>query len=116
MLPELLVKNAQSEVVHSLIVDEGSFTVGREPDCSIVLPTPDVSRHHAAFSHSALCGVLTVEDQHSKNGLFVNGLQMRRSVLYTGDVVAIGDYRILVRQGSAGPKNMAAIVAQLRKA
>ena len=103
MLPELLVKNAQSQVLRSLIVNDGLFTVGREPGCSIVLPSPDVSRHHAAFLHSSLFGVLSVEDQGSRNGVFVNGLQMRRSVLYSGDVVRVGNYEIVVRQGSSGP-------------
>jgi pSer/pThr/pTyr-binding forkhead associated (FHA) protein len=46
---------------------------------------------------------LSVEDQGSRNGVFVNGLQMRRSVLYSGDVVRVGNYEIVVRQGSSGP-------------
>ena len=108
MLPELLVKNARSQVLHSLIVSEGEFTVGREPTCNIVLPTPDISRDHGAFTHSTHFGVLSVEDHRSKNGIFVNGLQVRRSVLYTGDVVRIGDYQIHVRQGSSGPAGMEA--------
>ena len=104
MLPELLVKDAQAHVMHSLIVNEGSFSVGRVPDCSIVLPSPDISRDHGAFTHNSLFGVLSVVDHHSKNGIFVNGIQVRRKVLYSGDVVRIGNYEILVRQGSSGPQ------------
>ena len=108
MLPELLIKNNASQVLHSLIVRNGTCTVGRESDCSVVLPSPDISRHHAAFTHSLAHGVLSVEDQHSKNGIFVNGLQMRRSVLYAGDVVRIGDYHIHVRTGSSGSPGLEA--------
>ena len=108
MLPELLIKNSQAQLLRSLIVRNGTFTVGREPGCSVVLPSPDISRHHAAFTHSPLYGVLSVEDQHSKNGVFVNGRQMRRSVLYAGDVVCIGDYHIHVRTGSSGPPGLEA--------
>ena len=106
MLPELLIKNSESRVLRSLIVQNGACTVGREPDCNIVLPSPEISRDHSAFTHSAQHGVLTVEDHHSKNGTFVNGLQVRRSVLYAGDVVRIGNYEIVVRHGSSGPQRM----------
>ena len=111
MLPELLVKNARYQVLHSLIVSEGEFTVGREPSCNIVLPTPDISRDHGAFTHSTHFGVLSVEDQGSRNGVFVNGLQMRRSVLYSGDVVRVGNYEIVVRQGSSGPAVSSALLS-----
>ena len=112
MLPELLIKNSQAQLLRSLIVRNGTFTVGREPGCSVVLPSPDISRHPAAFTHSPLHGVLSVEDQHSKNGVFVNGRQMRRSVLYAGDVVCIGDYRIHVRTGSSGPPGLEAVATR----
>ena len=103
MSPELLVKDANAQLLHSLIVKDGLFSVGREPGCAIVLPSPDISRRHAAFTHSSHFGVLAVEDHGSKNGIFVNGIQVRRKVLYSGDVVRIGNYEILVRQGSSGP-------------
>ena len=116
MLPELLIKNSQAQLLRSLIVRDGTFTVGREPGCSVVLPSPDISRHHAAFTHSPLYGVLSVEDQHSKNGVFVNGRQMRRSVLYAGDVVRIGNYCIHVRTGSSGPPGLEAAATRSAKA
>ena len=109
MLPKLLIKNAQSEILKSLTMSEDSLSIGRQPGCRIVLPTPDVSRDHGAFTHSAASGVLSVEDHHSTNGIFVNGLQVRRTVLYTGDVVRIGLYKILISQGSSGTRSMAAI-------
>lgn len=112
MLPELLVKDANAQLLHSLIVKDGLFSVGREPGCAIVLSSPDISRRHAAFTHSSHFGVLAVEDHGSKNGIFVNGLQMRRSVLYTGDVVRVGNYLIHVRTGSSGPPGMDSVAAR----
>ena len=112
MPPELLVKDANAQLLHSLIVKDGLFSVGREPGCAIVLPAPDVSRRHAAFTHSSRFGVLAVEDHGSKNGTFVNGLQMRRCVLYTGDVVRVGNYLIHVRAGSSGPPGMGDAMAR----
>jgi pSer/pThr/pTyr-binding forkhead associated (FHA) protein len=113
MLPELLIKNSQAQVLRSLIMRDSLCTVGRDASCSVVLPSPDISRVHGAFTHSAQHGVLSVEDLHSKNGVFVNGLRMRRSVLYAGDVVCIGNYKIYVRQGSSMPPKMGVALAKI---
>lgn len=114
MLPELLIKDNHEHLLRSLIVRDGFCTVGREPGCSVVLPSPDISRVHGTFIHSALHGVLSVEDHQSKNGVFVNGLQVRRSVLYAGDVVRMGSYEIHVRKGSSVPLRIQAALASLQ--
>lgn len=71
---------AAAEVRHGV-------TIGRSPDCSIVIPDERVSRYHA-FIWSA-GGQCRLTDEKSKNGTYVNGLLTRSAVLAPGDVVSI---------------------------
>jgi signal transduction histidine kinase/ActR/RegA family two-component response regulator len=68
---------------------EGSATLGRSPDATIMLEDPEVSRIHARLSRTER-GEYLLEDLGSKNGTFVNGVRVeRRSVLY-GDKIRVG--------------------------
>jgi DNA-binding winged helix-turn-helix (wHTH) protein len=65
-----------------------TLLVGREPDCEIMIPNRQVSRHHARLIPSPK-GV-TLEDLLSKNGTHLNGEPVREAVLLQdGDVVQI---------------------------
>lgn len=74
-------------IVHE-IPDEG-LVIGRDPDCGIVLDSPEVSRRHAVLTPEE--GAYTITDE-STNGVFVNGERSSRSQrLAEGDVVRVGD-------------------------
>ncbi len=103
MLPELLVKDRNALILRSLILQDGFTTFGRMATSHIVLDDLSISRNHGAFYHRESFGILTVEDHGSTNGTFVNGLQVKRKILYSGDVVAIGDYQVHIRHGSSVP-------------
>jgi pSer/pThr/pTyr-binding forkhead associated (FHA) protein len=62
--------------------------VGRSSDLDMVLVEEMVSRKHAVFRLTG--GVLTVEDQGSTNGTFVNGERIDKATLNEGDRVLIG--------------------------
>ncbi len=62
--------------------------VGRSSDLDMVLVEEMVSRKHAVFRLQG--GVLTVEDQGSTNGTFVNGERIEKATLNEGDRVLIG--------------------------
>lgn len=65
-----------------------SRLVGREDDCDIVIPSRQVSRHHARFL--AMPEGIYVEDLESKNGTFYNGKLIEEKVLLQdGDIVQI---------------------------
>lgn len=51
-----------------IVLHPGENFIGRDPDCRVVLNTPDVSRRHACITVSATA---TIEDLDSKNGTFV---------------------------------------------
>ncbi len=65
-----------------------SLLIGRGPDCDIIIPSRQVSRHHARLSREENQTVL--EDLGSKNGTFCNGQPVRIAVaLQEGDVIQI---------------------------
>jgi hypothetical protein len=65
-----------------------SLTVGREPDCDIVIPSRQVSRYHARFIYSS--DGTELEDLGSKNGTNCNGKSIHEKVqLKDGDVILL---------------------------
>ena len=71
-----------------------AVTVGRMPDCEMVIDDPSVSKHHAKLTGLAAEGVTTVDDLGSSNGTLLNGLDVRSDVvLRDGDEVTFGDAR-----------------------
>jgi hypothetical protein len=70
-----------------------SITLGRDASNTIVLVSQFVSKRHALVSWTPR-GV-RIEDQDSANGLTVNGLTVHAAQLSSGDVIQIGDQRLV---------------------
>lgn len=71
----------------------GSLLIGRLPECDIHLEDNLVSRRHARIS--VRDGSVVLEDLHSANGVYVNGLQIDHCVpLREGDRILIGTVEI----------------------
>lgn len=69
----------------------GEVTIGRGPDCTVVLPDPAVSRRHARISQSA------VEDLGSLSGTYLDGGRVAgRAPLHDGARLRLGDTELLV--------------------
>jgi ABC transport system ATP-binding/permease protein len=78
---------AGAGIVHEVSPD--GLTIGRDPECDIVLDSPEVSRRHAAVA--AAHGGYVISDE-STNGVFVNGERVAQSQRLTeGDVIRVGD-------------------------
>jgi pSer/pThr/pTyr-binding forkhead associated (FHA) protein len=76
-----------------LELGSGSLLIGRLPECDVLLQDGLVSRMHARISvqHDSVI----VEDLHSTNGVYVNGVRVGHStVLREGDRVLIGTTEI----------------------
>ena len=71
------------------------FSVGRSPDCNIVLSDGSVSAHHAYIASER--GELFVRDLGSTNGVLVNDRKVAEAALRHGDVLRMGasDIRFL---------------------
>jgi hypothetical protein len=70
------------------------LTLGRQPQNDVVLLDPAVSRRHAQLRYRD--GRWIIKDLDSRNGSFVNGVRVGRSELRPGDVLTVGDRRLLV--------------------
>ena len=66
-----------------------SYVIGRAEDCSIVIKSAYLSRHHALLAHDASGWVIS--DLNSTNGITVNDREVRVARLEHGDVVGIGN-------------------------
>ena len=69
-------------------VGEDPVTIGRAPDCDVVLADAEVSRQHAEVRR--VDGGFVVVDLGSMNGTRVNGAGVRERRLEDGDEIAIG--------------------------
>ena len=97
-LPMLVVYEGQPAGGRWL-VDQDTLTIGRGPDCDVVIPERQVSRYHARIQRDAE-GYL-IYDLGSKNGTYVNGVEVRDvpQRLKDGDEIQIA---LCVRLGFVG--------------
>ena len=74
----------------SFAVPIGEISIGRDGDNGIVLAESTVSRRHALLARDG-DGRITLTDEGSANGVFVNGLRVKQATLTPGDQIQIGD-------------------------
>ena len=75
-----------------VVLGEQVLSVGRMPECNIVLADPTVSRHHAEIRPRGTGYV--VVDLGSTNGTRVNGVRITEQELADGDELTFGNTRI----------------------
>ncbi|HEY6478109.1 MAG TPA: FHA domain-containing protein, partial [Polyangia bacterium] len=68
----------------------GSTTFGRDPHCTVPLPSASISRRHAEIRWTPGATPLLL-DLNSTNHVFVNGQEVKHSNLEPGDVIRLGD-------------------------
>lgn len=82
-------------IVATLPPMEGSaeLTVGRAPDCDLVLDDPSVSKRHARLRWNAQKRLCMLEDGPSTNGTYLNAsIRIRKAVLLRdGDIISFGE-------------------------
>ena len=79
-------------------IDGRRVNIGRTRDNDLRIVDPTVSRLHAMLT--VRDGEATVVDANSRNGIFVNGIQVRYARLDDGDLVTFGTVRFRYRVGS----------------
>lgn len=67
----------------------GSTTIGRAPNCDVVIASQSVSKEHARIE--VLSDKVILTDLGSRNGTFVNGVQIRSQKVHAGDKIALND-------------------------
>src|SRR5947207_15206353 len=68
----------------------GSTTFGRDPECTVSLPSASVSRRHAEIRWTP-GGTPLLLDLNSTNHVYVNGQEVKHANLKAGDVIRLGD-------------------------
>ncbi len=77
----------------------GTVSIGRYRDNVVVVPSPDISRHHSRLIRNG--DTLVLQDLSSKNGTFVNGQRISMVVVMPGDKIAFGEIVASIVQFSA---------------
>jgi pSer/pThr/pTyr-binding forkhead associated (FHA) protein len=81
-----------------LILTDGSYLIGRGLNCDVVLDEPAVSRHHAQLEVQGQR--VRLVDLGSRNGVYVNGLQVRGArLVFDGDLITLGSERLEIQVG-----------------
>ena len=73
----------------------GRAIIGRTPDNDLQIRSKFVSRHHAQVISDRAHSV--VEDLNSTNGVFIKSKRVKRQELADGDVIQLGEHRLLYR-------------------
>jgi len=104
---KLVIKDDEGrQTVVPLKLDE--YVLGRKAGSKIRLVERNVSRQQAKIrktSGAEEAQVFTIEDLASSNGTYVNGLRLAAAAPQTlahGDLIQIGDYRIVLQDDAAG--------------
>src|SRR5262245_7414189 len=83
-------------------LDAPSIAIGREADGGIAGPQDArMSGRHATI-HTSTAAHLSVVDEGSRNGTFVNGRRINDRILQHGDVVSCGDSCLVIAEVPAG--------------
>ena len=74
------------------LVDD-AHTIGRLPDCTVVVSDSNVSRHHSRISRAG--SGFVIADLNSTNGTYVNGDRLLADHrLSDGDIITIGSVNL----------------------
>src|SRR5262245_48535912 len=73
-------------------LDRDRLSVGRAEEATISVNHNSVSRLHCEI-HALGDGRFEIVDKASSNGVRVNGVELRRSIIEAGDVIELGDVR-----------------------
>ena len=79
---------ADGDEVMVIALDRPVLHLGRSTSADIVLDDATVSRRHALIAQQGAETVLL--DDHSRNGVLLNGEQVSRAVLRDGDTIQLG--------------------------
>ncbi|MDC3374971.1 FHA domain-containing protein [Acidimicrobiia bacterium] len=103
-LEDSLIFNQNSKYILSLLNEEVSSTswflpnglhkIGRLPEKEIILDDVTVSRHHAFITVDD--EEISITDEESTNGIFINGELLMESTLKSGDRLQVGKFSLIV--------------------
>ena len=95
----VFTNNIKKAVWRQLKIIKEQITIGRDNRNDIVIDTPNCSRKHAVIVAKA--GRYIIYDNHSTNGVFVNGERIENSMsVIDGDIIQLAGIFIVTTSGS----------------
>jgi type II secretory pathway predicted ATPase ExeA len=85
----------RDELVGEYRIGPGKTIIGRTPDNDVQIHSRFISRHHAQVVSDKSQSV--VEDLNSTNGVFIRAQRVKQQVLADGDIIQIGEHKLLYR-------------------
>lgn len=93
----VLVVHKGAETGERFYLEDGSYTVGRDPHSDIFLNDVTVSRDHARID--VIGGQVSVSDEGSLNGTYVNDVLVDSAHLQNGDALQVGRFKMVFLAG-----------------
>jgi type II secretory pathway predicted ATPase ExeA len=81
----------------------GRTIIGRTSDNDLQIASKFISRHHAQVSTGRDACVL--EDLNSTNGVFISDMRVKQHQLVDGDVIQLGEHKLVYRNLRANPSS-----------
>lgn len=94
-------------------LERSESTLGRSPDCDVVIEEDGVSREHARIVVGG--GRVVIEDLESRNGTFVNEERVEKRALRGGDRIRLGPTAEMEFVGDAPAKEKAGAGGKRRR-
>ncbi|HEY6387607.1 MAG TPA: adenylate/guanylate cyclase domain-containing protein [Candidatus Acidoferrum sp.] len=91
-MPRLIIERPGAQPRLYELKDGSTIHIGRAASNDITLPHSSISRSHALLEGNR--DVWVVRDQHSANGVLVNGVRIEHAELKSGDVIGLGDIKL----------------------
>jgi hypothetical protein len=95
-----LILSQSGKPDEDLLLEKDRVSLGRKPENDIPLQDGTVSGMHAVISKLE-DGSYEVEDQNSTNGTFINGERITKKALTSGDILQLGQLRMIFSQSSS---------------
>ncbi len=92
-----------------LPLPQGRFTLGKAPDCHVVIEDPTVSRYHCEGEYRD--GTLRLWDRDSRNGLRFRGRLVRELTLVPGEIASLG-HQPLCLTGAPRPRSRGDLITR----
>ncbi len=87
------------ELIAQVMLSPGRMIIGRTSDNDLQIRSRFISRHHAQVTTDGRQSV--IEDLNSTNGLYIGPQRVQHHVLRDGDVIQLGEHKLVYREGSA---------------
>lgn len=85
----------RDEFVAEYQITGNKIIIGRTPDNDVQINSKFISRHHAQVVSDS--SQSAIEDLNSTNGVFIRSQRVKHHVLADGDVIQLGEHKLLYR-------------------